>query len=161
MRRTASNQSQADLFCHAVHSRAYRKENVHSTNYSNAFISVADDCPANTGSIPPEKRDPTIARIQYEMLFENPYRYTSDEVIFAIYAAKNGIGPADLEARRAAYFSKGQACLRSSPLGKRYGWGIHHDAESKVALYPRESEAYIRLSQDPTLKQVKAMKSAR
>jgi hypothetical protein len=134
---------------------------VHSTNYSNAFISVADDCPAECGSIPPEKPDPTIARMQYEMISENPYRFTSDEVIFAIYARKNGIEPADLEARRAAFFSKGQACLRSSPLGKRYGWGIHHDAESRVALFPRKSEAYQRLSKDSTLKQVKAMKSAR
>ena len=122
---------------------------MHSTNYTNVFISVADDCPAETGSIPPEKQDPTVARMQYEMISEHPYRYTSDEVIFAVYVAKNGIEPADREARRAAYFSKGQACLRVSALGKRYGWGIHHDAESRVALYPRESEAYIQLSQDP------------
>ena len=134
---------------------------MHSTNYTSAFISVAEDCPAETGSIPPEKQDPTAARMQYEMISENPYRYTSDEVIFAVYAARNGIGPADLEARRAAYLSKGQACLRASALGKRYGWGIHHDAESRVALYPRDSEEYTRLSQDPALKQVKAMKGAR
>ena len=134
---------------------------MHSTNYTNAFISVADDCPAETGSVPPEKQDPTVARMQYEMISRNPYRYTSDEVIFAVYAVKSGIESADLEARRAAYFSKGQACLRASALGKRYGWGIHHDAESRVALYPRESEAYDRLSRDPALKQVKAMKGAR
>jgi hypothetical protein len=99
--------------------------------------------------------------MQYDMISENPYRYTSDEIIFATYATKNQIQPADIEARRAAFFSTGQACLRASPLGKRYGWGIHHDAESRVALYPRESDAYLRLSQDPMLKQVKAMRSAR
>jgi hypothetical protein len=121
---------------------------MHSTNYSNAFISVAEDCPAERGTLPPEKPEPTIARLQYEMISAHPYRYTSDEVLVAISARKNRIAPAEMEAHRAALFSKGQACLRSSPLGKRYGWGIHHDAESRVALYARESEAYQRLSQD-------------
>lgn len=134
---------------------------MHSTNYTNTFISVADDCAAEVGSIPPEKQNPTVASMQYEIISRNPYRFTSDEVIFAVYAAKNEIAPAELEAHRAAYFAKGQACLRASALGKRYGWGIHHDAESRVALYPRESSSYARLSQDAALKQRKAMKGAR
>jgi hypothetical protein len=134
---------------------------MHSTNYTNTFISVADDCPAETGSVPPEKQDPTVARMQYELIAGSPYRYTSDEIVFALHARKNEIGPAELESRRAAYFSKGQACLRSSPLGKRYGWGIHHDEQSRVAIFARESAEYQRLSRDPSLKQVKAMKSAR
>ena len=134
---------------------------MHSTNYTNTFVSVADDCPIDTGSVPPEKQDPTIARIQYDMIAESPYRYTSDEIVFATYARKNQIEPADLEARRAAFFSKGQPCLRSSPLAKRYGWGMHHDEQSRVAIFPRESQAYQRLSHDPQLKQVKALKNAR
>ncbi len=134
---------------------------MHSTNYTNAFIRVADDCPLQIGAAPPERAAPTIARMQYDLIATNPYRYTSDEIIFATYAARNQIGPADMEARRAAFFSTGQACLCSSPLGKRYGWGIHHDPEGRVALFARESEAYIRLSGDPNLKQVKAMRSAR
>ena len=134
---------------------------MHSTNYFNAFISVADDCPTDVGSVPPDKQNPTVARMQYDMIIANPYRFTSDEVVFAVYAAKNQIPSADIDARRAALFSKGQACLRSSPLGKRYGWGIHHDAHARVALYPQESDEYRRLSQDPSLKQVKAMKGAR
>jgi hypothetical protein len=138
-----------------------RRTAMHSTNYSNTFISVAEDCPAEAATIPPEKPDPTIARMQYEMIVAHPYRYTSDEVVFAVYAKKNDIDPGKIEPRRAAFFSKGQACLRSSPLAKRYGWGIHHDAESRVALHPRESEGYRRLSGDPELKQVRAMRSAR
>jgi hypothetical protein len=134
---------------------------VHSTNYTNTFIAVADDCPTDVGSIPPEKQEPTIARMQYEMIRDHPYRYTSDEVVFAIYATKNRIEAADIEAQRAAFFSKGQPCLRSSPLGKRYGWGIHSNGESKIALYARDSDEYRQLSNDTTLKQLKAMKSAR
>ncbi|WP_298711512.1 DUF6157 family protein [Micrococcus sp. 2A] len=37
---------------------------------------------------------------------------------------------------REAFFAKSQACLRASPLGKRHGWGLHHDAEGRVALVP-------------------------
>lgn len=65
---------------------------MHSTNYTNAFIEVADDCPADGGKIPPEKQEKTIARMHYELIHDHPYQYTSDEVVFAVYAAKNSIG---------------------------------------------------------------------
>ena len=134
---------------------------MHSTNYTNAFIEVADDCKAEVGMIPPEKQEKTIARMHFEMINDNPYRYTSDEVVFAAYAAKNRIEQAEMERRKAEFFSKGQPCLRSSPLGKTYGWGIHYDSESKMALYARGSEAYDRCRDDATLKHLKAMKNTR
>lgn len=134
---------------------------MHSTNYANTFIEIAEDCKTEIGKIPPEKQEKTVARMHYEMISEHPYQYTSDEVIFAIYAARNGIGAAELEDKKAEFFSKGQPCLRSSPLGKTYGWGIHYNDESKMAIYPVESVDYVRLKDDPTLKHVKAMKSAR
>ena len=59
---------------------------MHTTNYSNTFIEVADDCKAEAGTAPPEKAERTIAQIQYELISKNPYRYTSDDVIFAAYA---------------------------------------------------------------------------
>ncbi|MDR0787377.1 MAG: DUF6157 family protein [Gemmatimonadota bacterium] len=131
---------------------------IHSTNYTSTFIHVAEDCPAAAGEVPPEKTPPTVARMQYDMISRNPYRYTSDEVIFAVHAARKEIPPEELAAERAAFFSRGQPCLRTSPLGKRYGWGIHHDPESRIAIYARDSEEYTRLSGDPGLKQVKGMK---
>lgn len=134
---------------------------MHTTNDTNTFMSVAEDCPAATGDEPPVKREPTMARLQYEMILEHPYRYTSDEVLFAVHATRKHVPAADREAERDRFFSRGQACLRASSLGKRYGWGVHHDAHSKVALHARGSETYRRLSQDPTLKQVKAMRNAR
>jgi hypothetical protein len=134
---------------------------MHSTNYTNTFIAVADDCSSQTGALPPEKPEPTVARMQFEMIHAHPYRYTSDEVLFAIYALRNRIEPEAMESQRAAFFAKGQPCLRSSPLGKRYGWGIHFDGEARVALYACESDDYARLQGDLTLKQLKAMKSAR
>jgi hypothetical protein len=134
---------------------------VHSTNYTNTFIEVADDCKAASGTVPPEKAEPTVARMQFELIQNNPYRYTSDEILFAVHAARNGIAPEQLEARRAEFFSKGQACLRASPLAKSYGWGFHHDGEGRVALYARGSEEYSQLRADSSLKQLKAMRSSR
>jgi hypothetical protein len=134
---------------------------MHSTNYANVFIEVADDCKAEAGTVPPEKQPKTIARMQFDMIHDSPYQHTSDDVIFAVYAAKNGVEAAEQELRRAEFFSKGQPCLRSSPLGKTYGWGIHCDADSRVALYPKGSAEYERLRGDAGLKQLKAMRSSR
>lgn len=134
---------------------------MHTTNYSDAFISVADDCPATKAEIPPLKEPPTVAGLQFSLLHGKPYSMTSDELLFAVHAIRNDIPESEWESAQKAFFSKGQACLRSSPLAKRYGWGVHHDKEGKVALYAIESDEYQRLSADPKLKQVKAMRSKR
>ncbi len=52
-------------------------------------------------------------------------------------------------------------CLRASPLGKRYGWRIHNDANGKIALYAVESQEYEAFLTDSTVKRVKAMRSKR
>lgn len=134
---------------------------MHTTNYTNTFIQVADDCKAHEGKEPPEKQPKTTAQIQFEMIRGNPYVYTSDDVIFAAYAEKAGIAPEAREAARAEFFSKGQACLRASPLGKTYGWGIHADAESKVAVFAVDSDEYAEKRANPEIKQLKAMKSTK
>ncbi|MFB7893762.1 DUF6157 family protein [Microbacterium sp. NPDC056044] len=72
-----------------------------------------------------------------------------------------GIADADRDAERVRFFAKGQPCLRSSPLGKRYGWGIHHDDQGRVALYPVESDEYRRFADDAALAHTQAMRSAR
>jgi hypothetical protein len=134
---------------------------MHTTNYFDTFIAVADDCKAAGAEVPPEKVAKTVARMQWELLEAEPYAFTSDELIFAIHAARNKLAEADLDAERARFFSKGQPCLRSSPLAKSYGWGFHFDAEARVALVPLGSDAYERLHADGSLKQLKAMRSAR
>ncbi len=134
---------------------------MHSTNYTYTFIAVADDCKAETGTAPPEKQAKSIARMQYELIHDHPYEYTSDELLFTLHALRKQVHPDSYEAERAELFSKGQACLRASPLGKSYGWGIHYDDESKIALYARESAAYQRLQADPALTQLKAMRNTK
>jgi hypothetical protein len=133
---------------------------MHTTNYYNTFIEIAEDCPLSQAEVPPQKgEDKSVANLQFDMIMENPYTFTSDEVIFGIYALRNGLSNNAEE--KATFFSKGQACLRASPLGKRYAWGIHHNAEGKVALYPAESDEYQAFAGDNTLKHVKAMRSKR
>ena len=132
-----------------------------STNYYHTFIEVADDCPATEGEAPPRRAEKTVANVHYDMLAGNPYRYTSDEVIFEAHRQKNRIGEDAVPAERVRFFSKGQACLRSSPLAKRYGWGMHSDSEGKVAIYSLGSEEYAMYANDPALKHLKAMRSRR
>lgn len=132
----------------------------HTTNYFDTFIEVAEDCPADHASEPPVAEKPSIAATHYRLIAEQPYARTSDDVIFETYALRNGIAVGDAAARE-SFFSKGQPCRRSSPLGKRYGWGLHHDAEGRVAPVPRESEHYETLAADPEIAHTRAMRSRR
>ncbi|MDQ4215673.1 DUF6157 family protein [Microbacterium capsulatum] len=131
----------------------------HTTNYTSTFIEVAEDCPTDHAQEPPAGESPTIAALHYRLIAEHRGR-TSDDVIFTTWALRRGTDPADA-ATREQFFSKGQACLRSSPLGKRYGWGILHDADGRVSLVPRESEEYARLAADPALGHTRAMRARR
>lgn len=134
----------------------------HTTNHPNMFIAVADDCLMKTAEPPPSKPGaPSVAGLQFEMLRGHPYVHTSDDVIFAVHAQRKGIPKANWKQARAAFFSKGQPCLRASPLTKRYGFGVHSDAKGRVALVPLGSPEYAKLVRDKRLEQVKAMRSRR
>lgn len=135
---------------------------LHTTNYFNTFIGVADDCPTAQAEVPaldPDK--PSVAAMQFALLHEHPYAYTSDEVLFTVFALRSGIPKDEWPEARAAFFSKGQACLRASPLTKRYGFGVHCDGHGRVALVPSGTKAYEVLACDLRLKQVKAMRNKR
>ena len=135
---------------------------IHSTNYINTFITIADDCPAGSGEIPPIKEGKkTAATIQFEMVSKNPYKYTSDDVLFQVFADKNDLTKAEYKKAREQFFSKGQPCFRASPLTKRYGWGVHNDKNGKIAIVGMDSLAYSKLSKDKTLTVLKAMKSSK
>jgi hypothetical protein len=139
---------------------------MHTTNVYNTFIRVADDCPARTGERPPPRGgNPTVASLQYQMIAEAPYKHTSDDVVFATSARGREL---DAKATRRArdlareeFFSRGQACMRASSLGKRFGWGVHADAEGRIALYAVDSKRYQALESDPHLAQTRAMRSKR
>lgn len=126
----------------------------HTTNYFNTFIQVAEDCPATSGTAPKDNEPKSAARVQYEMLANQPYQLTGDDVLYVSTGAPKGISRAD-------FFSKGQPCLRASALSKRYGWGVHYDAQGKAALVGVETEEYQRLSIDSSLTQLRAMRNTK
>ena len=135
---------------------------VHSTNYYNTLVEIAEDCPTNKGEMPPVKGEKkTVANLQFEMLYEHPYEYTSDEVLFGVFAIRKAFEEGEMDEQRAQYFSKGQPCFRASPLTKRYGWGIHSNEEGKIAMFGAETEEYKKLLADDAVKKVKAMRSKR
>jgi len=132
----------------------------HCTNYTNTLIQIAEDCPVTAGEVPPLKADKkTVANLQFEMIHEHPYKYSSDDVLFAVFAIRNQVAESDLASEREKFFAKGQPCFRVSPITKRYGWGLHCDAESKVALYGAETAQYEKLMADDTVKKIKASRS--
>jgi Family of unknown function (DUF6157) len=111
-------------------------------NYYNTLIEVADDCPANEGQVPAERGGrKTKAVIEYELLVSHPYAYTEEEIAFEVYAALHTIPKASRPKERETFLSKGHPHLRVSPLAKRYGWGMHNDADGKIALVAVDSSS--------------------
>ena len=134
----------------------------HSTNYYNGFIEIAEDSPTSSGVVPPLRGGKkSVAYLQYEMVEGSPYKYTSDDVLFTVYAIRKDIPEDEWVEARQVFFSKGQPCFRASPLTKKYGWGLHSDKDGKIALYSADSEAYAGYLSDRTVKKVKAMRSKR
>lgn len=117
---------------------------VHTTCYADTFITLAPDATTTTGVAPPVRlgAPASVAARTYAMIAGSPYGFTSDDVIFTVWADRHGIADDARSAARAEFFSVGRPCLRASDLGKRYGWGIHHDAAGRVALYPVDGPDY-------------------
>jgi hypothetical protein len=84
-----------------------------------------------------------------------------DDVFFNIHTAKNNVSEEHFDKEKSEFFSKGQPCFRSSPLPKRYGWGVHSNSEGKIAIYAMDSDEYKNLAKDRDLKHLKAMRSKR
>ncbi|MDF2066849.1 DUF6157 family protein [Bacillus sp. Cr_A10] len=112
-------------------------------SYKNTFILISEDSPVESAIIPMSRKEkPTIASIEYELIYNNPYKYTQDDVQFQTYVIKNEIESDQLDELREQFFSKPKACFRASPLVKKYGWGIHYNEEGKVSIYEMNSRPY-------------------
>ncbi|MCU1407315.1 MAG: hypothetical protein JWQ43_3618 [Glaciihabitans sp.] len=142
-------------------------------DYTNTFIAVSPDCAATEGTPPPGSGDrdpvkpPSISARTFDLITASPYVHTSGDVIFTVWADRRGIPEEDRAAARAEFYSKGQPCLRSSDLGKRYGWGVHADSNGRIALYGVDSAEYAALKEgrsptdDAPLAITRAMRSSR
>jgi hypothetical protein len=131
-------------------------------NYYQTLIAVADDCPV-TESVVPSNRGAgkTIAVVQYEMLAGSPYVYTQEDVLFESWFRRRDLPDASRQQMRDAFFARSQACLRASPLPKKYGWGLAFDTEGRVALCPMDSKEYQDLLADDSMKVLKALRTSR
>ncbi|MDB5309056.1 MAG: hypothetical protein JWO38_3258 [Gemmataceae bacterium] len=118
---------------------------------THTFVLVAPDCPVTAAVVPVAKgAGPTVAVIQYELLTARPYSLTLEDLIFETHTRRAGLPKEEAKSRaaeiRAALFAKPHACMRASPLPKKYGWGVHHDEAGRIALYGFESDEYRRFA---------------
>ncbi|MFT4415783.1 DUF6157 family protein [Fredinandcohnia humi] len=131
-------------------------------SYINTFITVSEDSPATSAVIPlPRNNKPTIASIEHEIISNNPYKFTQEDVQFKTYLLKNEIVSHDLVELREQFFLKPKACFRASPLVKKYGWGIHYNDQGKIALYGITSEEYNEFLTSDNIRILKGMRSKR
>ncbi|MGH2622200.1 MAG: DUF6157 family protein, partial [Sphingobacterium sp.] len=82
---------------------------VHSTNYFDTFIQAASDFKGDKSRVPKVGKKTTIAQMQYDLLRNNPYQYTSDELLFKIHRQRKEIPIDQADQARKEFFSKGQA----------------------------------------------------
>ena len=133
-----------------------------SMNYYDTLIEVADDCPASEAQVPQARgAKKTKPVVEYEMLAEHPYKYTEEDIAFETYAVRHDIPKAIWSKERQKFLSKGHPHLRVSALPKRYGWGIHNNAEGKIALIAVESPEYKQLMNDRGITKIRAFRSKR
>lgn len=132
---------------------------MHTTNYRDTLILPSPDCGADSAVAP--GKPGSIAALQHDRLAAQPYGLTSDELLFGVHADRQAIAQTDRAAAREAYFSKGQACLRASPLVKTFGWALHHDADGRVALVDPASAHFAELLDREGITKLAGMRSKR
>lgn len=86
-------------------------------DYVDTFIAVANDCTATKGTPPPlNPENPSVVSRTHQMIAKAPYEFTSGDVIFTVWADRHEIAATDRAEARVAFYSKSQACMRSSDL---------------------------------------------
>lgn len=135
-------------------------------DYTDTFIAIAPDASGEVSVPGPRGGKPTVVSATFDMISEAPYRHTSGDVIFTVWADRQGISESEREAARTEFYSVGRACLRASDLGKRFGWGIHADGAGRLALYGAGTPEYESLDagvapDGSTVAVVRAMRSSR
>lgn len=96
------------------------------------LIEVAEDCPVDSFTIPPDRAPKTIARIKYEVLTENPYCYTERELFKVVHYDIRGRLDLGIDSYN----------IKRAELVRKLGWGIHRKADGTLALVAMESERH-------------------
>src|SRR5690606_5430639 len=80
---------------------------MHTTNYFDTIILVAEDTKVNCGTKPPLRLNkPSIAELQYNLLVNNPYTFTSDDILFKVFADRNNLTKEDYPKAREDFFQR-------------------------------------------------------
>jgi len=102
-------------------------------NYYDTFIQSLLIVPPRKLLCRPVSGSRSRFRNRIRVTAASPYKFTQEELLFAVHVQREGISKSELKSRRAAmrkeFFGKSRACLRASTLPKKYGWGLHFDAE--------------------------------
>lgn len=131
-------------------------------SYKNTLITISDDSKVSSAKVPVIKNGKTtIAYIEHDLINNNPYKFTQEDVQFKTYLIKNQMEAENAAELREQFFSKSKACFRASPLVKNYGWGIHYNNQGKIAIYDVNSEKYNQLLKQDDITKLKGMRSKR
>lgn len=131
-------------------------------SYKNTLITISEDSKVSSAKVPVIRNEkPTIAYIEHDLINNNPYKFSQEDVQFKTYLIKNQMEAENAAELREQFFSKSKACFRASPLVKNYGWGIHYNNQGKIAIYDVNSEMYNQLLKQDDITKLKGMRSKR
>ncbi|CAH0318105.1 hypothetical protein SRABI96_05322 [Peribacillus sp. Bi96] len=131
-------------------------------SFKNTLITISEDSKVTAAKVPVFKNDkPTISYIEHDLINNNPYKFTQEDVQFKTYLIKNQIEEENVVELREQFFKKSKACFRASPLVKNYGWGIHYNNQGKIAIYDVKSEMYNQLLNQVDITKLNGMRSKR
>lgn len=131
-------------------------------SYKNTLITISEDSKVSSAKVPVIKNEkPTIAYIEHDVINNNTYKFTQEDVQFKTYLTKNQMEAENSAELREQFFSKSKACFRASPLVKNYGWGIHYNNQGKIAIFDVNSEMYNQLLKQDDITKLKGMRSKR
>jgi len=112
------------------------------------LIIISEDSPTDK-SLRPDNEG-TVDYIKFQVLSESPYKYTEKEFFEEVHFKR----------RKKKHLRVETYSLKRVGLAKRYGWGIHINEDKRIALVPCDSEQYIALLNDPTVKKSKAYRNS-
>ncbi|PKH02447.1 hypothetical protein CXF72_11615 [Psychromonas sp. MB-3u-54] len=98
------------------------------------LILISEDAHSTVAIIPED--DGTIHRISYEVLIQNPYKYSESEFHHEVHVVRRNRTDLRIESYN----------IRRSKLLKRFGWGIHLNSNGKLALVGANSDEYQNLA---------------
>ena len=127
--------------------------------YTNAFITLAPDCPIAVGQVP--RQPMSIAGLEYALLLAQPYPFSPPDLTLEVQRLHKQVRDDDLPSFRAWLHAKPQPCMRLSMLPKRWGWGIHFDELGRMAIFGAETSDYRHFAMRSDLRVMSARPSRR